>query len=331
MIKLYSRHTLTDARWGAEKSFDLDALREDLEKAFKTAGVNETWMADHIIVTLAAQSTADYSHNPSGNTQEQADQTKGVDFVVCRMLVDAGYPDVAHAFAELKRMSLPTASNNGAPWTEARIENVLRDTIPLSESARKRLSKQVVKKLETLDFAKASDELIRQLGEHILTTCAETERKRHHSQATANWLAAPGYWEGCFAGETAKLITDGILDLRPGTDLFPAPRGSVFLDTLARLCAQDALLTELVFFPRAEKACCQAAEAIRQLLNQSEADRSARPPGHLIVKGIRESIGHYFQVAGPKQSQRLATELGNGIRLALAEYDTLDLIVSIQS
>lgn len=331
MIKLYSRHTLTDSRWGLEKSFDLETLRKDLDKAFKTAGVNETWMADHIIVTIAEQSTADYIQSPPGNAQEQTDQTPGVDFIVCRMLVDAGYPDVAHAFAELKRLSLPTASTNGAPWTEARIANVLRATIPLSESARHRLSQQVVQKLEKLDFEKASDQLIRQLGEHILTTCAESERKRHHSQAAANWLAAPGYWEGCFAGETAKLITDGVLNLRPGTDLFPAPRGTVDLHTLAHLCAQDALLTELFFFPRAEKACRQAAEAIRQLLNQSESERSARPPGHLIVKGIKESINHHFQVSGPRQSQRLATELENCIRLVLAEYHTLDLIVSIQS
>src|SRR6056297_2762897 len=110
MIKLYSRTNLRDPQTGTSNTFDLEALQKDLRHAFQTSGISETWMADHILLTLTEQCRAHTSET------EEDDTDATIDFLVSRMLIDAGYPDVAHAFGRIRQLDTPGFETDTRPW-----------------------------------------------------------------------------------------------------------------------------------------------------------------------------------------------------------------------
>ena len=329
MIKLYSRHALEHPQTGSELNFDLDGMRRDLEAAFAASGITETWMAEHILLTLAEQSHDQTPDTDDDDKSSTAATDTAVDFLVNRMLVDAGYPDVAQAFARLRNLPLPTLDLDAKPWSAARVSNLIRATMPLSESARKRLVPQVLHKLEALGFHPVGDELIRELGEHVLASLAKAERSQH--EAPSGWLAAPGYWGGSFPDETGELIAANILKIFPGSDLFPAPRITVDLKRLAQHTGSGDALTELEFFPKAQVACNAAAQAVEILLHQAgDKKTDTLPPGHVIIRGVHTSVERFlYRGASKTQAKRAARDLEERIRNVLQQYASLDLIVSI--
>ncbi|MFO7821918.1 MAG: hypothetical protein R6V56_07705, partial [Lentisphaeria bacterium] len=314
MIKLYSRHSLPQPETGKQLPFDLEKLRQDLESAFQTSGIKETWMADHILLTLCEESNI---HVPPADDAEGIENQNSIDYIISRMLVDAGYPDVAHTFAKQRQLPIPDAAADALPWSPERIENVLRAKLTLSENARQRLVPHIVKKLELLGFRQVADNLICELGEHILSAYAQAERQKHDS--STGWLVGPSYWETCLSAEAAHFIETGVLAIRPGSDLFPSPRATLNLARLAHTVANECL-TELAFFPKAQQACKNAAEAIQQLLQEAATTQTAPPPAHLAVTGVTEAVDNFVTASSKVRRKRLREELQTAIRAILQDY-----------
>lgn len=327
MIKLYTHgQDYTEGLDSDQEINELKRLREDLEKCFRSAGIREDWLLDHLLSSVAEQVLSDElkpSNGSEDNTGASLEQT------VTKLLVDAGYPDVAARFSHIRSLAASLFfSSQHVAWNEERLHDIISKRLPLSDKACRNLVKRVAGQLRELDFRKASDNLINELAEHNLDALARKERQKMHQ--VSDWLVTPGYWEAFFSNEVARLTRAGVLSIHPVSQLFPVPRLTLRFRKLVDNCLAEPV-TELSLLPAVKNVCGRMAEVADILISQtSENHNSHNPQAHLLIEGLDETVAEYLQPGSKKLREDIISEVTDIIRETLNNTSSSELIVLMQ-
>ena len=127
MIEIYSRNLLVLEN-GQRTTLAVDALRRDLLASAQAVGVNEPWLADHLVLAVEEFVTSRPAAEPVARS--------AIDQLAVRLLMQSGYADVAEAYAQ-RRHLLPVAvvsteQDEPAVWDAARIAALVRRHFPLA-------------------------------------------------------------------------------------------------------------------------------------------------------------------------------------------------------
>ncbi len=325
MINLYSQNILVTAPDGTDATFDLEKLQHDLLRSFAAAGVHEKWLPEHIAAVVEEQ------------LHQESQKLTGpqVDKLIVKLLIDAGYPDVSAQFAGLRGVAEPgSTSLCRTAWQAERVRELLHAQLPISQSAARELAGQVLQKLGLLAFPKVTDELIKQLGQHVLEDQAKVLRDgithQPAGRTASGWLMPPGYWEAFFNDDTARLLSQRILLIYPVSRLFPTVR--ITLDTLqlARQLAGGRELTELAFTPHLRSSIQVARHAVELLREHTVqlAPDAARQPAYLLVAGLPAVVRQNLRIRRKAEISRHLQEMRGVIHRAVGNVDHATLILS---
>jgi len=306
---------------GTSAAFDLGALYEDLHAASRQAGVHEEWLADQVAFAVELELGR---REALGARSDAA----AIDSMVIQALVDVGYPDVGAAFGQSRGSATATpVAGPQSVWDVARVRRAVDGAWPLSDETARRLTEQVMERLDGLGFERVTETLILAVAEHALAVA--TGRQDSPAQHPG-WLMPPGYWETFFSGHVAVLVRADVLTVHPVSRLFPVVR--LTLDALRlALHSGAAPLTELQFFPVLARCTTAAAEALERLHHEAAALAPAARsrPAHLVVAHLdvvsRESFGAGSRVRARARER----ELEGVVRQSLEGRKTAEFLVSI--
>lgn len=263
MIELYSRTIQLRAPDGRTLLCDPERLQADLRNAFAAAGVTESWPAEQVLAVIRQQATM-------AGTLSDGEDEADVDRLVGKLLIDAGYPEVASSYAASRGVPTPpdAARAERRPWDAARLESVIVPAFGASAPLAEKLVDVLANKLHLLAFLEVSDNLILQLAEHILAGLAQTYRSPPNENA--GWLMPPGYWEAFFSGRPARFVVAGAITIHPVSELFPVLRMTVDAATALDQLAAEGDGAAKSSFPNVWEACCAVVvEAISCLLAEA--------------------------------------------------------------
>jgi hypothetical protein len=309
MIKLYSKRLLISRLEGGKQPFDAERLQHDLQLSFAAVGVQENWLAEHLIIAvedqLAEQSAL------LGTEQSEED----IERLLIKILKDTGYPDVAADFAKRRGKSGSEAVNlKRLPWTQQRIRQLLQHELDMSPNGTALLAEAVLGKLAALQMPLVSDKLILQIAEHILAELASEQRQNTDEQQTGGWLMPAGYWSAFFAGDTASLLAAGVLQVHPVSSLFPVVRVSVDSKQLADSLG-GTTLTELEFVPAFRNCVRHALRALTALQEHALTVCEVQGrPAYLQVHGLAAVVRAHLGKRRKADAERLTGELVDMIR-----------------
>jgi len=216
---------------------------------------------------------------------------------VRRLLTDTGYPDVAAEFARRHGLGVP---RRDAPsllrWHERRVRTVLGRNAAFGNAPADDLCRAVLDRLEALGFREVSDSLIVSLAEHCLVTLARSQRAAPAGESV--WLRPSSFWEPFFSGETAALLSSGVLFIHPVSALFPVVRLTLDLPRLAERCrpADGSPLSEQILLPAVEAVCARIVAAI-PIVHQTVLSRPPQKnthPTHVQVAGFQALMRNGF-------------------------------------
>jgi len=324
MIKLYTGHGLPADINDYNGISELKNLREDLEECFRNTGIKETWILDHLLLTVVEE-----CYDNGKNAIEKNKNEDELDKMVTRLLVDTGYPDVAARFSRLRGLSANSFfSSRHLPWNEKRLHQVVSKRLPLSEKACQNLVKRLSGQLRTLAFQDVSDRLINELAEHNIDALARYEREK--TNQVSEWLITPGYWEAFFSDEVAQLTCNGILSIHPVSQLFSVPRITMRLVRLVENMLEKPV-TELRMLPVVKTVCINMAEVADILIAQNSANRNTdNIEAYLLIEGLDKAIQGRLQPQTAKERNRLKEELTKLIRETLETHSKNELVVLMQ-
>lgn len=330
MIKLFSQRILVATDDGQFEALDVDALKKDLEESFHTVGVHEEWLAEQFVIVLEEQAAEAEHAGAAGGDQSQPAGRREIDLRLAKLLVDAGFPDVAAEFSKRRDVQWRTPPPaTRAPWSPGRVSGVLKNHLPLSPHVWDELGEYVLRRLESLGLARVSDDLIRMIADHILEDLANLQRQA--ATDNSGWLMPPSYWNAYFHGAIAELIHDGVLTIHNISSLFPVIR--VTFD-LARLGHRrtDAPLTELAFLPYLQESAALVREALDELYRKTAAiDGSANRPAHLRINGLQSLVTKQFGELRKSRAEMLEQEIIGIVERHLMTGGRPRIIVSLAS
>jgi len=247
MIQHFPQRVILKGGTASGGSLDLEHIEKLLVEALNDCAIQERWLVDHVLVALQ-----DYTAMIADATERVDRQT--LNTTVARMLVDAGYPDVAVRFAERARINDAVVDTEGKTgWDSERIEKILREHLSTVEHLIPRLESKVRNRLEKLGFRRVGDELVLELARHVLVEWSDHERREEKSGGD-EWLMTAGFWQAFFASETAEMLEDNVLEIRRVSELLPVARLRLSLDSLVLRCP-DKPRTELELRPLLVRKC----------------------------------------------------------------------------
>lgn len=332
MIKLYTAgNNQLEQAAGRAQLEELQRLRKQLETCFSNAGIREDWLLDHLLMAVAERVFEDSSETSlSVATKERDDTADELGKIVTKLLVDAGYPDVAARFSHLRGLTTEKLlSSRHHPWDETRLFDLISKRLPLTDQAARTLARRLTVQLQELGFRNISDNLVYELAEHNLDELAQKERRKV-SQEAADWLVTPGFWEAFFPSEIARLTRTGILRIQPVSQLFPVPRVTLQCDNLVEEFIEKPV-TELSLLPALREVCHNIAEVVDILISQTGSDRKENDvQAYLVVQGLQNTVRKTLQPSSKKSGRQPIAELTEVIRKTLAENCPHELVVLVQ-
>ncbi len=330
MIQLHPRRILLRNSEGERESVDLGDIEGALDRSLAVCGVRGSWLADHILVALR-----DYASVADGSDEKSGWDQRSLQRILARMLIDAGYADVAAVFSDecrLRDESVEVEPRDG--WDQRRIEALLRRELKAIEHLTPKLGELVAEKLHGLGLSRVADSLIVELARHLLSEWGECERRQESalSAPKGDWLLAPGFWQTFLPASTAALVEDEILDIRPLSELLPVVRLRLFL---SRLVAgiEERPLTELRLQPllahTAEEIAGAIENLVRHLRNRKEGGTYVHP-AHLTICGLDHVLSSEFPAESKKVRQMRRQEIIDAFTRVMRQRLEHPLILKFQ-
>ncbi len=326
MIELSASHHLV-LEQGRPVTLDVESVRLDVRSCCLAVGVQETWLADQMELALD-----DFFMARSERGGEAALPARGeVDALVARLLLAAGYRDVAAEYSRRRQLQASPVADTAA-WDAARVRRLLGQSYALPEAAIARLAQQVVRKLDGLGFRQVSDRLILELAGHLAgTRTPQGPAIPGLLESDSPWLLAAGFWKSAdgVAGSARRLCETGVLRPRPVSRLLPVP--GVVLD-LERLALEAGGATEDDFWPRLRHATLAVRELLAvmdALLAEREPDASGGVP-RVVVTGFPALAAAWRPILRKADQPPLMREIAVRIRTALAQAGVPAAIVHVQ-
>ncbi len=325
MIQWQPQQILVRDVSGRRRPVDLGVFERKLNRALADCGIQESWLVDHLLVSLQ-----DYSAVVVGESTSLDEQS--LHRTLARMLLDSGYADVAARFAEQCRVPDAVADIEGrAAWDTPRIEAVLRRHLQGVERLIPQLREGVGERLERLGFARAGDKLIVELARHLISQWGEHERERDKREVSGEWLLAPGFWRTFLPPSATHLLRSETVDIRPISNLLPVIR---LRWSMPRMIGQieNRPLTELQLLPQLTETAHQVAAIIEALvshLNEKKQGGTVHP-AHLTIIGLETMLAEEFAGEGKSRNLRRQTEILSLISEILSRHLRHRLIIATQ-
>jgi hypothetical protein len=303
MIKVYSGHLLIREGSG-RRTFSSEELRRQLWECCQAVGFPQDWLADHISLLIE-----DYlldQRLPGGELPSRAE----VDRLVARVLVDAGYADVAAEYCRRQRLGPNAWSASHSPWSAERVQRLLATTVPVTAEELSRLVLLTIQALGSLGFARVTDELVRELGVHLLAQGSDSSAAVTATKPASPWLLTSKQCESLLTPAAADLLRDSVVRLCPVSRLLPVLRLRVDLSRLGTRTASPPL-TELAFLPALYHACQAVRDSLTALRN---GIRDCEPitcltPAQVTVAGLWHLVHDQFQCPAGARAAGLAREI----------------------
>ena len=324
MIQLFSRHFIVVNRQGRQTTFSFDDLRQDLFACFRTCGVREVWPAENIALIVEEHLERQRSEATIPVSEDQ------VDALVSSILFATGYGEVAAEYHKSRQLGPAAAVTGLAAWDDRRIQEQLAKAFPLSGEEIRSLAGEVGNALTRLAFGKVSDEMIRQLGAHLMQA-RTTVAGQASAPAGPVWLFPPEHWPPLVPNTMAAFLSTGIVSVLPVSRLLPRARARLDLSRLAASMGA-APLTELGFLPQLRHACNELPGLLRLVRGEIVriAEHAGRAPTHLIVQGLDQVLRHYLVPLNRRASEALVNDIGDVLQRDVSERVDFELIVTVR-
>ena len=307
MIEIYSSNLLIIEN-GQRTTLGVEELCRDLVACAQAVGVNEPWLAEHLVLAVEEFVAARAGQEPVTRTE--------IDQLLARLLVHSGYSDVAEEFARRRRL-LPIAvaepgTREPEPWNSERIATLLRRHFPLANGNLAQACSRVAGKLALLGFAQVTDRLVIEVAGLVLR--AGDAAGERGSLASNPWLVSPDDCRGIVLGIESDVRRQEVYGLRPVSRLLPAVHVTLHLNRLGQ--SFDGPTTEIVLWPAVRKLSTGARTALTAL--QARVIPCQAPDGQLPPRlTIGGAVALVDNLCGPMsraKARRMACDIVESVR-----------------
>ncbi len=325
MIELYSSNHLVMEQ-GRRMSLDIAGIREDVRACCQAVGLAEPWIAEQIEMALDDFFMARAEHG-----DETVTARGEIDELVARLLLAAGYRDVAAEYSRRRQVQVFSVADS-APWDAVRIRRLLDQSHALPEAAIALLVHQVMEKLELLGLRQISDRLITELAGHLVSLHAPGGPTIPGLlPPDSPWLLAADFWKDAVSGPARRFCEARILQPRPISRLLPTP---VIVLDLARLVAvkRDGPLTEIELWSDLQlvtQAAHQILQVMDSLLVRVQPDAAEAVP-RVLVAGFSALVAAWNPSLRKPQQPALMHDIKTRIRRDLELAGTPAALVYLQ-
>ena len=281
-----------------EHFYDLEALRDRLSIAFQQQGIQETWLAENLVLTIEEKIR---SSNESGErlTEEVIEQ------ILVNVLIATGYREVATEYLRLSLREIVLLPQGMRSWDVESVQQMLSSSLPLSYRQLEEVSRDCLKALHRLGFSEVSEAFLRELAIHVLHYRKTPEEVAQQRPATRKTQFIPAEaWLEVASDQARELIEQQILLPLPLSDIFPVARLEFRLHAFA-LWKGDlgSELTLLPALPEISNEILVLLERMRGYIMQNWP-RINNPSAHLILPDFQQFF--LKDIPGLKKKQRLA-------------------------
>lgn len=325
MIELYSSNHLVKEK-GRRVSLDAAGVCTEIRACCVVAGMQDAWLADQMEMALD-----DFFMARAERSEDDPPAREEVDALVARLLLAAGYRDVAAEYGRRRHVRCLAVADS-APWDAARIRRLLGQSHALPEAAIEALAGQVGEKLEALALRQVSDRLITELAGHLVDLHAPPGPAIPGLlPPDSPWLLPADFWKNTVSGPARSLCVAGVLQPLAVTRLLPVPFVVLNLARLAE-SASGGPLTEMVLWSElqtATRAAHQVLAAMSALLVRVQPAAAGAVP-RMVVTGFPALAVLMAPAPRKAQQQALMREIPERIRTILAQSGTPKALVYLQ-
>jgi len=326
MIQLASTNLLVTDGQGRKQSFDTELLRRDLRQAFRTVGVTENWLAEHIALTVEERirSTHDDQHCPLACSE--------VDKLVSTVLGAAGYNDVAHEFNRIRDIDpLSHYREMMQPCSLERISALLRRSFPLADAQLEAISSQCADILQQHAFTLVSDRFICEMAIHVIHRGPTQPTIAAAAQPQSAVLTDSTAWRERVSTATGAFMDNAALRPLPLSTIFPRVR--VAVDIASACAAQDgSWVSELALLSTVRPLCRAALELLTIMRDELQAQRPncANAPSHAIFPGCKSFLDSAFSTTKRRERLVFSQDLQDLLKAALVRKAPFPLLLTIR-
>lgn len=296
-------------------------MRAALLEAFRSSGIHEEWLAEHLILTLEERVR-------SCNAADTAISETDIEGMLLNVLRATGYGEVAGRFQRQTHPDEVELSGALCAWTEANLVPLLRRGLPLAETQLTQLAGDCLQALQKLEFTAVSEAFVRELAVHLLHY-----RREEPSGPAMLPINTPAgipatVWVDLAGPDSRELIAGGILRPLPSSDIFPVARVEI---RLAALCNQpDFCATELFWqerLPVISRESVKLLEAMRGQISRCWP-RITAPSVHLIFPGFQAFFTTALKGMRRARRQDIIQQVQAAIRAGLPVQPAYELTLT---
>ncbi len=331
MIKLPREHLFfRDEATGTYETFSPDSFQNELEQSFQAVGIYEDWIPHEI-----TQTVIDHLQVPAQGRNGKALTRVDIDALVKKVLIDAGYPDVAAQYCS-RRGVAPEAdrASEAEEWSAARIRHVLTSALAVDENGVEEVVRAVMEKLRNLGFSQVTDDLITGLGRHVLF---------NRNTAPEQQLEAAGQWDsgqaegGLFLSvdprhrlgeECLQLLEEEVITLHTSNRLLPLTWCTVNLRKyFAKIDAYPFIALSLLpeMYPLSDR-CGKIVYAARQELCR-ECPHASAHPARVYLEGVDTLFRDMCVPMQVSEAEQLYSEMRDIMKANIADHTSFEFVL----
>jgi len=297
MIQLASQRYMVSTANGCQEAVDVEEIRQQLLASFQIVGFPEPSFAEHLLEVLQHELAR---HQAMGVATETAD---GIDELVTRMLVNAGFGDVAAEYGRRRQLDMSSwAVGERCQWDHSSIVRLVQNSFPCSEASAVLLARAVEQQLGLLQIASFSEDLVRILAAHLLADTRHSPEQAPTAPTAPTapdnglWLFAADHWQQTLPEPGAQLLRNAIIEPALISRLYPRLQLTICLCRLPQWLQWTPPLTELEFFPALTAALKTMAAVVNSMHAQLCRSIAVGKPeqAHLLIQGLKPFCSHCF-------------------------------------
>ncbi|MFA6815408.1 MAG: hypothetical protein WCS73_03850 [Lentisphaeria bacterium] len=338
MIQWSSENLLIEDASGAYVSYDVERLRKELEKSFAAQGITESWMVEHLVLTMEEMIR---SSNEKGEHLLEEDVPK----ILGNILLAAGYGEVASEYLRLYEEFEFFKPGELQKWTANEMREYLCHSFPLTDSQLMHLSEECVATIQTLGFSSVSATFLRELAVHLLHYQRFSENKESKFKSKTEGFTAScsmprkpyirqmefittDSWIGLVNAPGRALIEKKIICPLPLSDLFPKAR----LEFQVYRCEEilggwNAELILLSRLPKIFQDTKDVLDCMRDHISRTWP-KIDDPSGHIIFPAFEKFFSTEHLGGNKKRCQKFREEVETLVEKYLLKNTGYSLQVS---
>lgn len=309
MIEIYSRNLLVLEN-GQRATLAVEELRRDLLTCARTVGVDEPWLADHLVLAVEEFVASRATAEPVAR--------RDIDQLAVRLLMQSGYADIADEYARRHHL-LPVAvtqadNEEPAAWDSARIAALIRRHFPLAGAGEQQTCSRVAAKLALLGFRQVTDRLVTELAALVLRESVDENRRQGPGLGASPWLVSPEECLTIVQGLEPDARRQEGYGLRPVSRLLPSVHVTLHLNRLGALF--DGPPTEMALWPEVRRLATGGRQAVLAMQERVVPwlPTDGQLPARLSIGGADALVDNLCGPMSRAKARRTAREIVDTVR-----------------